>query len=141
MDTSPEKQLTKGTDKAPDCRGINPPLAVKVLSLILQLLLRVEDGKSTLKIIFTSLELIRINELKGGEKMGKTFDDAVELACRQPNLVARRALKAGLCDADLYLQAQGIYGAIARRDPFAAEVFAKELQVRGDLKLAFAERV
>ncbi len=38
-----EKRLTKGIDKTPDCRGPNPPLAIKVLSLVLQSILWIEE--------------------------------------------------------------------------------------------------
>ncbi len=67
------------------------------------------------------------------------FRQAAELACRQPKAVAKRALKAGLCEVDEYLLLQELYGEIAARDREAAKAFASELGDNG-LSLACAER-
>ena len=59
------------------------------------------------------------------------LSEAAELACHQPKTVARRAKQAGLCEVDEYLLLQKLYGEIASRDQFAAEIFASELKDKG----------
>ncbi len=59
------------------------------------------------------------------------FGQAAEIACRQPKLVARRAMSAGLCEVDEYLLLQKLYSEVASRDREAAEIFADELRERG----------